>query len=209
MPRVKTSRNNPSAKPSSQGKTGFVRIISGQWKGRKLPVRDLDGLRPTTDRVKETIFNWLAPYVRGTRCLDLFAGSGGLGLEALSRYAEQVTLVEMDRGAADQLKKNLVALGSQQGVVIQADAVNWLQGPTTPFDLVFLDPPFRRELLPQVCELLERRGWLAPEALIYLEREKEMGDLALPASWQLLKDKQAGQVCYQLYLRDTQNDAAI
>ena len=187
----------------------MVRIISGQWKGRKLPVKDVEGLRPTTDRVKETIFNWLAPHVRGVRCLDLFAGSGGLGLEALSRYAEQVTLVEMDKGAADQIRKNLTALGSSKGLVIQSDAVSWLQGPATPFDLVFLDPPFRRELLPQVCELLEQRGWLAPDALIYLEREKEMSDLPLPASWKQLKDKHAGQVCYQLYMRDIQDDAEI
>ncbi len=114
MPRVKSSRNGPSKSPAQQGKSGFVRIISGQWRGRKLPVRDVEGLRPTTDRVKETIFNWLAPHVRGTRCLDLFAGSGGLGLEALSRYAEQVTLIEMDKGAADQIKKNLTTLGSSQ-----------------------------------------------------------------------------------------------
>lgn len=132
MPRVKSSRNSPSKSPAPQGRAGVVRIISGQWKGRKLPVRDVEGLRPTTDRVKETIFNWLAPHVRGTRCLDLFAGSGGLGLEALSRYAEQVTLIEMDRGAADQLKKNLTTLGSSQGQVIQADAVSWLQGTATP-----------------------------------------------------------------------------
>lgn len=132
MPRVKSSRNSPSNSPAPQGRAGVVRIISGQWKGRKLPVRDVEGLRPTTDRVKETIFNWLAPHVRGTRCLDLFAGSGGLGLEALSRYAEQVTLIEMDRGAADQLKKNLTTLGSSQGQVIQADAVSWLQGTATP-----------------------------------------------------------------------------
>lgn len=209
MPRVKSSPSNPHKSPVPQGKAGFVRIISGQWKGRKLPVRDVEGLRPTTDRVKETIFNWLAPHVRGTRCLDLFAGSGGLGLEALSRYAEQVTLIEMDKGAAEQLRKNLAALGSQQGKVIQADAVSWLQGPVTPFDLVFLDPPFRRELLPQVCELLEQRGWLAADALIYLEREKEMDDLALPANWQLLKDKQAGQVCYQLYVREMNNEALL
>ena len=170
---------------------------------------DSEGLRPTPDRVRETLFNWLGQDLTGLSCLDLFAGSGGLGLEALSRYAEQVTLIEMDRGAADQLKKNLTTLGSSQGQVIQADAVSWLQGPATPFDLVFLDPPFRRELLPQVCELLEQRGWLASDALIYLEREKEMADLALPASWTLLKDKQAGQVCYQLYLRDTKHDAAV
>lgn len=85
--------------------------------------------------------------------------------------------------------------------MIQSDAISWLQGLATPFNLVFLDPPFRRELLPQVCELLEQRGWLAPDALIYLEREKEFDDLVLPSNWQCLKDKQAGQVCYQLYLR--------
>ena len=117
MPRVKPSRNIPNKSPAPQGKSGFVRIISGQWKGRKLPVKDVEGLRPTTDRVKETIFNWLAPHVRGVRCLDLFAGSGGLGLEALSRYAEQVTLVEMVKGAADQIRKNLTALGSMPGAV--------------------------------------------------------------------------------------------
>jgi 16S rRNA (guanine966-N2)-methyltransferase len=208
MPRVKSSQNSPAQRPGAKGKSGFVRIISGQWRGRKLPVQDVEGLRPTTDRVKETIFNWLAAHVRGSRCLDLFAGSGGLGLEALSRYAEQVTLVEMDKGAADQLKKNLAALGSSQGAVIQSDAIHWLQGPVTPFNLVFLDPPFRRELLPQVCELLEQRGWLAAGALIYLEREKEFDDLVLPGNWQCLKDKQAGQVCYQIYARSTPEASA-
>lgn len=198
MPRAKTSRNSPSP----QGKNGFVRIISGQWRGRKLPVRDVEGLRPTTDRVKETIFNWLAPHIRDTRCLDLFAGSGGLGLEALSRYASQVTLVERDRGAADQLRKNLALLGSPAADVVEADATQWLQGDARPYDLVFLDPPFRQELLPTVCHLLEQNGWLADGALIYLEREKEAAPPALPASWQLIKDKQAGQVCYQLYLRE-------
>lgn len=196
MPRVKSSRNSPSKSPAPQGRAGVVRIISGQWKGRKLPVRDVDGLRPTTDRVKETIFNWLAPHVRGARCLD-------------QSHLFGVARQRLQPQAAEQLRKNLAALGSQQGEVIQADAVSWLQGPATPFDLVFLDPPFRRELLPQVCELLEQRGWLAPDALIYLEREKEMSDLPLPASWQQLKDKQAGQVCYQLYLRDTKDDAAV
>ncbi|MFR9720325.1 16S rRNA (guanine(966)-N(2))-methyltransferase RsmD [Aeromonas diversa] len=204
MPRAKNSRNSPSP----QGKSGFVRIISGQWRGRKLPVRDVEGLRPTTDRVKETIFNWLAPHVRETRCLDLFAGSGGLGFEALSRYARQVTLIERDRGAADQLRRNVALLGSSAAEVIETDAVSWLQGPARPFDLVFLDPPFRKDLLPTVCTLLEQNGWLADGALIYLEREKEAEPPSLPVTWHLIKDKQAGQVCYQLYQRETHEDVA-
>ncbi|MFM5463613.1 16S rRNA (guanine(966)-N(2))-methyltransferase RsmD [Aeromonas simiae] len=205
MPRAKNSRNGPSR----PGKSGFVRIISGQWRGRKLPVRDVEGLRPTTDRVKETIFNWLAPHIRDTRCLDLFAGSGGLGLEALSRYASQVTMIERDRGAAQQLRANLALLGSSAAEVIETDALSWLQGPARPFDLVFLDPPFRQELLLSACQLLEQGGWLAEGALIYLEREKEATPPALPATWRLLKDKQAGQVCYQLYLRETAHEAPV
>ncbi|MGL5948183.1 MAG: 16S rRNA (guanine(966)-N(2))-methyltransferase RsmD [Aeromonas sp.] len=207
MPRVKASAPSHSkpaaAARSSQGQAGFVRIISGQWRGRKLPVKDVEGLRPTTDRVKETIFNWLAADVRGARCLDVFAGSGGLGFEALSRYAAHVTLLERDKLASEQLKKNLQVLASTQAEVIQTDALTWLdtRAVDAPFDLVFLDPPFRRELLAQACQSLEARGWLAPEALIYIEREKEFTDLTLPAHWQLLKDKTAGQVTYQLYQR--------
>lgn len=204
MPKAKHSRN-PS---TSQRKSGFVRIISGQWRGRKLPVRDVEGLRPTTDRVKETIFNWLAPHVRGTRCLDLFAGSGGLGLEALSRYASHVTLVERDRAAAEQLRSNLALLGQPAAEVVESDALHWLQGAARPYDLVFLDPPFRKDLLPAVCTLLEQNGWLADDALIYLEREKEAEAPALPPSWQLIKDKQAGQVCYQLYAREVHHEDA-
>ncbi len=174
-----------------------------------MPVKDVEGLRPTTDRVKETIFNWLAPHIRGTRCLDLFAGSGGLGLEALSRYAEQVTLIEMDKGAADQIKKNLTALGSSQGQVIQSDAVSWLQGPATPFNLVFLESA----VSPRAAATGVRTAGaarLAGTGRPHLSGAgKEMADLALPASWQLLKDKQAGQVCYQLYLREVNNEASL
>lgn len=202
MPRAKASRNPTNSHSDSPRKGGFVRIISGQWRGRKLPVKEVDGLRPTTDRVKETIFNWLAADVRDSRCLDLFAGSGALGLEALSRFAKHVTFIELDKSAALQIKNNLATLSATQGQLLQMDAVSFLQGPATPFDLVFLDPPFRRDLLPQVCQLLEERGWLADNALIYLEREKEMADLSLPSHWQCLKDKQAGQVCYQLYRRE-------
>jgi len=202
MPPRKPQR--AAAPTAGGGRGGFIRLISGQWKGRKLPVRDVEGLRPTTDRVKETVFNWLAGDVRGSRCLDLFAGSGSLGFEALSRYADCVIMIERDPGAARQLQQNLQQLGSNQAQVIQADARQWLSGPAQPFDLVFLDPPFRQDLLPQVCQQLEQGGWLTDQALIYLEREREGEPPVLPANWQLLKDKQAGQVCYQLYLREEQ-----
>lgn len=199
-------RSNPKPAPrpqSGSGRSGFIRLISGQWKGRKLPVREVEGLRPTTDRVKETLFNWLAAHIRDSRCLDLFAGSGSLGFEALSRYARHVTMVEMDRGAAQQLNKNLLTLQSQQATVIQRDALSLLAGPGEPFDIIFLDPPFRRELLDAVCLRLEQGGWLSDDALIYIEREREGEAPCLPANWLLLKDKQAGQVCYQLYQRES------
>jgi len=199
-------RSNPKPAPrppSGSGRSGFIRLISGQWKGRKLPVREVEGLRPTTDRIKETLFNWLAAEVRDSRCLDLFAGSGSLGFEALSRYARHVTMVEMDKGAAQQLSKNLSTLQSQQATVIQRDALSWLADSAEPFDIIFLDPPFRRDLLDSVCQRLEQGGWLSDEALIYIEREREGVAPQLPANWRLLKDKQAGQVCYQLYQRES------
>ena len=200
MPRSKPARTHNT--PSSQGRSGFIRLISGQWKGRKLPVREVEGLRPTTDRVKETLFNWLAADVRGSRCLDLFAGSGSLGFEALSRYASHVMMVEMDRGAAQQLAKNLQTLQSQQARIVNQDALTVLAGPSEPFDIIFLDPPFRRDLLDAACQRLEQGGWLSAEALIYIERESEGEPPELPANWLLLKDKQAGQVRYQLYQRE-------
>jgi 16S rRNA (guanine966-N2)-methyltransferase len=127
-----------------------------------------------------------------------------LGFEALSRYASHVTMVEMDKGAAQQLGKNLLALQSQQATVINQEALSLLAGPSEPFDIIFLDPPFRKDLLEAVCQRLESGGWLSDEALIYIEREREGVAPQLPVNWQLLKDKQAGQVCYQLYQRENQ-----
>jgi 16S rRNA (guanine966-N2)-methyltransferase len=200
MARSKTS--SPRSAPST-GRAGAIRLISGQWRGRKLPVHDVEGLRPTTDRVKETLFNWLAAEVRDTRCLDVFAGSGSLGFEALSRYASYVMMIEQEPKAARQLQINLQTLQCTQAQVVCRDALQVLQTEcTAPFELVFLDPPFRKELLSQAIPLLEQQGWLADRALIYLEREIEGTAPIIPANWQLLKDKQAGQVCYQLYLRE-------
>lgn len=181
---------------------GHIRIIAGQWRGRKLPVQDLQGLRPTTDRVKETLFNWLAADIRGSRCLDLFAGSGSLGFESLSRGSRETWMLEKSPLAARQLKENVTRLNAgEHARVIQADCVNFLNDRGEPFDIVFIDPPFRQDLVAEVCRRLENNGWLANEALIYIEHESELASLSLPANWQPYKRKQAGQVCYQLLLR--------
>ncbi|NUW63875.1 16S rRNA (guanine(966)-N(2))-methyltransferase [Cronobacter sakazakii] len=192
-------------KPTSSG-SGQIRIIGGQWRGRKLPVPDSPGLRPTTDRVRETLFNWLAPYLVGARCLDCFAGSGALGLEALSRYAADATLLEMERSVAQQLQKNLATLKSSAAKVVNTNTLNFLNQTGEPHDIVFVDPPFRKGLLEETLNLLETRGWLAPQALIYVESEVENGLPPVPANWQLHREKVAGQVAYRLYLRESQGE---
>lgn len=183
-------------------KDGQIRIIAGQWRGRKLPVKDLEGLRPTTDRVKETVFNWLAMEIREANCLDCFSGSGSLAFEALSRYATNALLIEKDKLAAKQLDKNLVALKAGNGKVICTDSIAYLSKPASQqFNVVFVDPPFRKGLLEPCCEQLESNNWLSANALIYIEREKELTHPKLPSSWQMIKDKTAGQVIYQVYQR--------
>lgn len=189
-----------TSKKSQSPPAGQIRIIGGQWRGRKLPVANCEGLRPTTDPVRETLFNWLAPVIRGAHCLDCFAGSGALGLEALSRYAASATLLEYQRPAARQLEKNL-ALLQGNGRVINTNALSWLAGNGQPFDVVFLDPPFRKGLLAETVTLLEQRGWLADEAWIYLEAEAESAAVDVPTNWRLYREKSAGQVVYRLYLR--------
>ncbi|MFU9136580.1 16S rRNA (guanine(966)-N(2))-methyltransferase [Erwinia tasmaniensis] len=190
-------------KKNSSNSAGQIRIIGGQWRGRKLPVPDSAGLRPTTDRVRETLFNWLAPDIQAARCLDCFAGSGALGLEALSRHAASATLLELERPVAQQLEKNLVTLGAKTGRVVHTNTLQWLAKQGEPHDLVFIDPPFRKGLLEQTLTLLETQGWLADEALIYVESEVENGLPPVPASWQLHREKIAGQVAYRLYIRHT------
>ncbi len=186
-----------------KGRSGQVRIISGQWRSRKLPVNDVEGLRPTTDRVKETVFNWLAPYLDGANCLDLFAGSGGLSFEALSRYAVGALLIEKDRGAAKQLQTNLATLKCDNAVVKNQDSLSVLEkGTTQQFDIVFIDPPFRKNLLEKTCHLLESKGWLSENAMIYIEVESELAAPTLPDNWHCLKTKQAGQVSFALWQRN-------
>ncbi|WP_333012711.1 16S rRNA (guanine(966)-N(2))-methyltransferase [Kluyvera sichuanensis] len=193
-------------KPTSGG-MGQIRIIGGQWRGRKLPVPDSPGLRPTTDRVRETLFNWLAPSMVDARCLDCFAGSGALGLEALSRYAASATLLEMERSVAQQLQKNLATLNAAQGKVVNANTLAFLAQSGTPHDIIFVDPPFRKGLLEETLNLLETNGWLADNALIYVESEVENGLPPVPVSWDLHREKIAGQVAYRLYHREVQGES--
>ena len=192
-------------KPTSGG-SGQIRIIGGQWRGRKLPVPDSPGLRPTTDRVRETLFNWLAPSMVDARCLDCFAGSGALGLEALSRYAASTTLLEMERHVAQQLQKNLATLKAENGKVVNTNTLTYLNQSGTPHDVVFVDPPFRKGLLEETLNLLEVNGWLADGALIYVESEVENGMPPVPANWELHREKIAGQVAYRLYHREVQGE---
>ena len=188
-------------KKTRSGAAGQIRIIGGLWRGRKLPVPDSTGLRPTTDRVRETLFNWLASDIQEARCLDCYAGSGALGLEALSRHAASATLLELERPVAQQLEKNLATLGAKNGQVVNTNTLQFLAQKGDAHHLVFIDPPFRKGLLEETVTLLENNGWLSDEALIYVESEVEHGLPPVPVNWQLHREKVAGQVAYRLYIR--------
>lgn len=179
-----------------------LRIIAGQWRGRRLSFPDWPGLRPTPDRVRETLFNWLAPVLPGARCLDLFAGSGALGIEALSRGAAEVVFVERQPLVMRALRENLARLNAGNARIELADALAWLRQPGTPFEIVLLDPPFGEGLLEPSCAALERGGWLAASAWIYLEAEVGLERLPLPVHWTLYREKTAGAVAYRLARRE-------
>jgi 16S rRNA (guanine966-N2)-methyltransferase len=177
-----------------------LRIVAGNLRGSRLAVPDSDGLRPTPDRVRETLFNWLAPVIEGARCLDLFAGSGALGIEAVSRGAAACTFVESDRALARLLAGNLARLKVENARVVETDALAMLAGTPQPFDVVFLDPPFGASLWNESARRLESGGWLQRDAWIYVESPSD-AELALPAAWMLHRDGRAGSVRYALYRR--------
>lgn len=187
----KPKTNKTSAK-------GSIRIISGKHRGRKLPVLMAEGLRPTTDRVKETVFNWLMPYMQQSKCLDCFAGSGGLGFEAFSRGADSVTLIELNKAAAQQLEQNKTLLKANEITIKQMNTLEYLKNCSQKFSIVFIDPPFRKGLIEETIQLLNN-NLLDQDALIYIEMESEEKITVIPNNWQLLKEKTAGQVAYRLY----------
>ena len=204
MPR----RNNhrpPRPRNGVDAVRSSLRIIGGQWRGRKLDFPAVEGLRPTPDRVRETLFNWIQADLPGAQCLDLFSGSGALGLEALSRGAGSVTFVDRAPAVISQLRTNLNLLKAQNAEIIAASAQDWLAQQKADeevrYDLVFLDPPFRQDMALPICTLLEERNLLQAHALIYLETEAELALEGLPNNWQLYREKQAGQVAYRLFLR--------
>ena len=180
-----------------RGQTNRLRIIAGRWRGRRLEFPAVEGLRPTPDRLRETLFSWLQGRLHGARCLDLFAGSGALGLEALSRGAGECVFVERDERAAASLRQHCQRLQATARIHCQ-DALDWLQTPPAqpPFELVFLDPPFHRDLAQPCLQALIGNGWLAAHARIYLETEPGMD--ALPPGLQVEKEKRAGQVLSRL-----------
>jgi 16S rRNA (guanine966-N2)-methyltransferase len=176
-----------------------LRIISGQWRSRQINFYDAPGLRPTPARVRETLFNWLQYDIPGSRCLDLYAGSGALGFEVASRGALSVIQVENNPEACRALKENTVKLSATQIKIFQSDVFRYLAGDAEPFDIVFLDPPFGMDLAIQTCQWLEEKGWLSKQAKIYVEAENKKILEGLPDNWHLLKSKTAGEVAYHLF----------
>jgi 16S rRNA (guanine966-N2)-methyltransferase len=184
----------------ARGPANRVRIIGGEYGGRRLEFPNQRGLRPTADRVRETLFNWLAPVLPGARVLDLFAGSGALGLEALSRGAGEVLLVEQARQVAERLRQNVELLGaSERASVRQIDARRLLADvPPVPFDIVFLDPPFAEGLLAGLLPQLAQNGWLAADAWVYLEQDSSQPWPELPAGWRVHREGKGGQAAFRL-----------
>jgi 16S rRNA (guanine966-N2)-methyltransferase len=176
-----------------------VRIIAGQWRGRCIHIPDDPGVRPTPDRVRETLFNWLQPWISGAECLDLFAGCGALGMEALSRGARHVTFIEQSPDVARAIENNLKQLDAgTRALVERADVTRYLRTAARACDIVFLDPPYHQGYVASCCELLERGGWLKPGGLVYIEAEHELEPLPIPANWSVKRSKRAGQVGYHL-----------
>ena len=208
------SRRQPASGPRRP--PGSVRIIGGSWRGRRIELVDAVELRPTPDRVRETLFNWLMAVLPGARCLDLYAGTGALGLEALSRGASESWFVERDPRTAAALEATLLHFGGQvagqvagqpmgKGRVLATDAKRWLKTPPlAAFDVVFLDPPSAANNLADLCTLLAR-GWLAARAWVYLETSRSQSLPVLPEGWQWHRESQAGDVRYALAtVRSTQ-----
>ncbi len=192
-------RKNTTSKSQSNQKRNQLRIIGGDWRGRKLDFPDTQGLRPTPDRVRETLFNWLMPVIHGACCLDLFAGSGALGLEALSRGAAEVVLVDSQPQVISALQKNLDLLQTgQRAQLQQRDALAYLTQLDKKFDLIFLDPPYHQGLLQPCIDKLHAQGTLKPSGYLYFEASRDEDLPTLPEAWIIYRQKSAGQVGYYL-----------
>lgn len=176
-----------------------LRIIGGEWRSRVITFDAAPGLRPTPARVRETLFNWLQTDINGSRCLDLFAGSGALGFEAASRGAKHVVQVELNPKVCQKLRENCAALSADQISVVQSDVNAFIASCREQFDLIFLDPPFNQSLVQPICHALSQCGLLAAFGKIYIEAERKLPLDTLPSNWQPLKQKLAGDVSFSLY----------
>lgn len=203
---MKTKRNSKltSKESSAKPEISKLRIIGGKWRSRKINFISGPGLRPTPDRVRETLFNWLAPTILDAACLDLFTGSGAVSFEALSRGAASVVMIEQSADAVAMIRKNAEILKAENLEVYQGYSPEALaQLLPRQFDIVFLDPPFRHNLIAPCAAWLEAHACLAEDALIYIEAEKELKTLLLPANWQIIRDKTAGNLHYLLIKRQS------
>jgi 16S rRNA (guanine966-N2)-methyltransferase len=193
------SQQRKSRRTTRDSPPGRLRIVAGKWKSRNLKIASAPGLRPTSERIRETLFNWLSPRIHGARCLDLFAGTGALGLEALSRGAATVTFVERSREAVTSLRQACDELGADGVTIHSVDALRFLDSKQDEaFDLVFLDPPFADDSLAVLCRLLNDGGHLSKGARIYLEQDKRQTPPELPEGWVVAREKTAGNVRYSL-----------
>jgi 16S rRNA (guanine966-N2)-methyltransferase len=192
---------------AQKSRKGTVRIIAGEWRGRRLPVVDLPGLRPSGDRLRETLFNWLQLFLPGAACADLFAGTGALGLEAASRGAASVVLVERQVRAAAQLQENIDLLKAEQVRLFRGDALSWLrsQGSET-LDIIFVDPPFEQDAGAKVLDGIHESGCLRPGGLVYLESPANSLTALLPPGWQTWREKTMGDVRMQVFKSATSID---
>ncbi|PVZ70638.1 16S rRNA (guanine(966)-N(2))-methyltransferase RsmD [Pelagibaculum spongiae] len=189
-----------AAKGAQNQSQGQLRIIAGRWRGRKLSFPALPGVRPTPDRVRETLFNWLQFQLDNAQCLDLFAGSGALGLEALSRGVANCQFVEASGPMSQALQGHVKTLNCSQAKIATADCLKWLDQPASQqFDLVMLDPPYHKGFAEPTCQLLQDKGWLTGKSMIYVEVETELGQPVVPVGWQLHRQTSAGQVSGWLF----------
>ncbi|AXN02271.1 16S rRNA (guanine(966)-N(2))-methyltransferase [Candidatus Purcelliella pentastirinorum] len=177
----------------------IIRIISGKWKGKKIIIPNIKKLKPTKDIIKETLFNWIEPYIYKSSCLDCFAGSGSLGLEALSRNASSVTFLEKNKYIIKILKKNIKKLKILNTKIINTNALKWIKKTKKKYNLIFIDPPFKTNLITQIVKIIKINKCLKNKSLIYIEKNNKDKNIKLPKNWEIYKTKYTKNITYSIY----------
>ncbi|BAP58478.1 16S rRNA (guanine(966)-N(2))-methyltransferase RsmD [Candidatus Tachikawaea gelatinosa] len=189
---------------NTKKKFGKIRIIGGKWKNKKISVINNQELRPTSNRMRETLFNWLMPYIDKAFCLDCYAGTGALGLEAISRNAQHVTFLELQEKIFKILIENIKEIKAEKYIIAnKTDTIYWLSNKSNyRYDIIFIDPPFLKNLLKKTIDFLEKNHWLSDKAIIYIESKKEKineYNFNIPKNWLLQHKKSMGNVTCFLY----------